>query len=114
MEISYYGEYIGMAEMASEAAYKQSKFPEMYKKLMTENFDFRDTSKYYQFADDIGLDSLQFYKDFNNVETKIKITNNFEQCKKIGLFGTPSAIYKNKLLMNPNSLEYIQRIIDSN
>lgn len=105
------------AARASEAAAKQGKFWEMHdiifekqKEWDTDLFPF---SKFKQYAQEIGLNTEQFEKDYNSDEVKKIVNKHLSLANKLNLRGTPTFFLQGKMLeRNPNSIEEFRSLIE--
>ncbi len=77
------------AAVASEVAAKHGKFWEMHDALYENQKNLSD-SNIIQLAEEIGIDTEEFEKDFQNEEFVNKVQADFESGVRSGVNGTPS------------------------
>lgn len=101
---------------AAYAAGKQNKFWEMHDKL----FDTQDTwatlpdpeATFLGFAKDLGLNTDQFKKDYEDGNTLVFINNAYNADTAIGLNATPTFFLNGKQIENPQSFDAFKKLID--
>lgn len=101
---------------AAEAADKQGKFWEMYKKLYETQPEWRAVNNPQQFFDDyatgLGLDLQKFRYDMKSDEVNNLVQADRADAARQKFSGTPTFTLDGKKIESPNSLAEFQKVID--
>lgn len=105
------------AAMASEAAGRQGKFTEMYDRLFTDHIDWTELSNprpiFIGYAENLGLNMEQFAKDLDNPDLKDRVNANRNEAISLGINSTPTFFINGKAIVNPQSYNEFQAIIEA-
>lgn len=108
--IIYYSNDVYPQILAINAADKQSKFFEVFKKLFEEKYNPFDFSYYRNLAFRLNLDTLKFGKDFTDTIFFKNENHELEKIKLAGICNTPTIIVNNYFVSNyatESSIEYL-------
>lgn len=104
------------AARASEAAWKQGKFWEMYEKLYAGQEDWSGLSnaseKFEQYAEEIGLNLATYTQDVMSTETRLAVNADANEARLKKVPGTP-AFSLNGEMIKPASLEEFRQLLDT-
>lgn len=110
LAFSFYSEMVSRASVAAECADRQNKFWEM-KDMIYKDTDM-DIRKYVKYANDIGMDTVQFKKDFDDPSIYELISNNLQILGKKGVFGTPTIVIGKRMYFNISSVDEFSALIE--
>lgn len=104
------------AARAVEAAARQGRFEQMYKKMFEKQADWGEkrTPKdevFRGYAADLGLDLARFDSDYQDDSTLERVRADVADGEKLGLQGTPS-FFVNGQPLTPRSVEDLTRALD--
>ncbi len=106
-----------VAARAAEAAGQQGKFWELHDKLYDTQNTWgerkQDNDIFFAFAQQAGVDMVQFEKDFERKETRARVERDRQQGTLIGVSGTPSFFLNGVKLRNPKTLENFKTVLDA-
>ncbi len=104
------------AAEASEAAFKQGKFWEMYDILYIKQKDWSDVldpkTLFVGYARDLKLDTEKFSSDYDIKEVKDMINTSYLGAAKAGVNSTPT-FFLNGVKISPQSYEEFKKLIDA-
>ena len=101
-----------MAAHAAEAAAKQGKFWEMHDLIFDRQNDL-DESVYDEFAEELGLDSVQLRADMDSDDILEKVATDFESGIRSGVNGTPTFFINGAIADYDTTYESLLKLIDS-
>jgi len=105
------------AAYASEAAGKQGKFWEMYKKIFESQGEWSGISNakeiFEGFAKELGLDMEQFKKDRDSKEARDAVDHDKETGVRAGVNGTPSFYLNGEKIQNPKDAKEFETLIEN-
>jgi hypothetical protein len=107
----FYSGMVSRASIAAECADRQGKFWEM--KDLLNNDLTKDITKYVRFANEIGMDTIRFKKDFDDPDIYHMISNNLDILAKKGIFATPSIVIGKRMYFNIQNEKELSYLIDS-
>ena len=107
---TFYSDKVSRASIAAECADRQGKFWEM-KDMLYNNTDM-DIRKYVKYANHIGMDTVQFKKDFDDPGIYELISNNLQILGKKGVFGTPTIVIGKRMYFNISSVDELSALIE--
>jgi len=108
------------AAIASECAFRQGNdyFWKMHDKLF-ENQDALSDEDLKKYADEIGLESLQFDLCYSNLDTEPEVSTDFSEGTQSGVTGTPGFIIaeakyplRGELIVGAHPFEVFEEIIE--
>jgi protein-disulfide isomerase len=106
----YFSDEVSSSSIAAECASLQNKYWEVHDSLYAKTFQNKQDLT--DLAYTMGMDTMQFNKDFDNYLLRDTITRNINALASKGLFGTPTIIIGRKLFMNVNSVDELSALID--
>jgi protein-disulfide isomerase len=107
------------AARAAEAASLQNKFWEMHSVLYSSanwqswTASSRPTSLFDSYAQQLGLDLVQFKKDYASSKVNDTINADMKSGTELGVSGTPSFFLNGKQIQVANSVEAFKKVIDA-
>ncbi len=100
---------------AAEAAGKQNKFWEMHDLIFTNQNNWSNKSNVketvVEYARTLGLNTVQFEKDFDSDEIKDKVDQSLTDAVRLGLGYTPSLFINGKLVPNPSNYNDFKALV---
>lgn len=105
------------AAKAAEAAAAQGKFEEMYDLLFQRqkewgHQDDPEEQRFFDYADELGLDMERFRKDYDDPATLARIEQSQADGEALGVSGTPTMFMDGEMLQ-PESLEDLVAAFDA-
>lgn len=103
------------AAMAAECANEQGKFEAYGNKLFDSQADWgqtKDTQKFKTYAQQLGLNSIQFNKCMDDKKYEDNIKQDIEEAKGFGISGTPALFIGNEFKNGAVSYDEIKAVID--
>lgn len=106
-----------IAAQTVEAASKQGKLEEMYKRMFETQREWGESQDskrdvFVGFAEDLGLDMKRFMRDLDDPQTVSRVTSDQEAGLALGVQGTPT-IFINDRLIELQSLEQLRNEIEA-
>lgn len=100
------------AAEASHCAHDQGEYWEYYDMLFQNQgqTDFEDLMR---FAQNLNLDTDQFYECLTSHEHKAHVDSDFAEAYSIGVYGTPTFFINDQVLVGPKAFNEFKQIIDS-
>jgi protein-disulfide isomerase len=93
------------AAKASEAAREQGKFWEMHD-IIFENYNKLSEESFKEFAMEIGLDVDKFMADFKSNKYDLRIQQDINLARRIGITGTPTLFINGKRMMRRSFYDF--------
>lgn len=104
------------ADQAAYAAFKQSKFWEMYDLLYSNQNDWAPSSDptgtFNDYAKKLGLDIKKFQTDYNSAETKKYVQDSEDTSTSEGINSTPTFILNGVKITNPQNYADFKKLVD--
>lgn len=100
------------AAEASHCAHDQNKYWE-YHDLLFQNQGQTDFEDLMRFAQDLNLDTDQFYECLTSHKHKAHVDSDFAEAYSIGVYGTPTFFINDQVLVGPKTFNEFKQIIDS-
>jgi protein-disulfide isomerase len=106
-----------LAAQASEAAAMQGKFWDMYRLLYANQADWVNLSDPHSifdgYAEQVGLDMTKFKADIDSTAAKAAVVADQTEGEHIGIDQTPTFFVNGKAVINPQSYEAFQALIEA-
>jgi protein-disulfide isomerase len=105
------------AAYAAEAAARQGKYEQMYRKLFTTQRQWagRETSQaalFREYAQDLGLDMATYDADVASPEVAARVSSDFDEGRRLGVGGTPW-FFLNGTTVEGSTFAELSQAIDS-
>lgn len=106
------------AALAAEAAAEQGEYKAMYDKLfetVEDEWGHQETpqrEKFFDYAEELGLDMEQFAADFDNPELLARVDQSFQDGQALGVSGTPTFFLDGEKL-EPQSITDLEDALDA-
>ena len=99
------------AHAASVAAQRQGRFWEMHD-LIFGNQREMSPDKYFEYAQQLGLDVERFRTDFSSPEIKRQVDRDAKEAASLGVTGTPAFFINGRFLSGAKPFETFKKMID--
>ncbi|MCX7987164.1 MAG: thioredoxin domain-containing protein [Bacteroidales bacterium] len=109
----FYDDYPTPASIAAECAYLQNKFEIMHDSLFALT-SIADSASIFRIAKNIGLDIVQFAKDYQNKKIFEKVNENILKLRNKKIETTPLIVINNKVFNGPFNESALEQYISEN
>jgi protein-disulfide isomerase len=100
------------AAKASVAAGEQGRFWEFHDALFENQKELTD-EKFMEIAASLGLDTEQFQRDYQSVETATRVAQDMNEARRLGVTGTPGFFVNGRFLSGARPYESFEAMVDA-